>query len=218
MSTSPVTLMVARRVAHGRYQELIAWLHEGEQLATDFPGYLGSGVLAPPPGDDEFQIIVRCADEATMHARQRPVCQEFRAPRKRYRRLVWRRWSAPAALEASRCHLAGVLPGVTALQFRAGTAAQSVGFIPAHHDQHVDPHTADGVLVYSAVDPSSGGVAAQQHACTGQRNGAGVYPLALIHKRFPDPGAVELPGSARRVGDSKTCTALLVLYKNRPLG
>jgi antibiotic biosynthesis monooxygenase (ABM) superfamily enzyme len=68
MSTSPVTLMVARRVAHGRYQELIAWLHEGEQLATDFTGYLGSGVLAPPPGDDEFQIIFRFADEATLHA------------------------------------------------------------------------------------------------------------------------------------------------------
>lgn len=68
MSTHPVTLMVARRVAHGRYQELMNWLHEGEQLATDFPGYLGSGVLAPPPGDDEFQIIFRFADAETMHA------------------------------------------------------------------------------------------------------------------------------------------------------
>ena len=68
MSTSPVTLMVARRVADGRYQDLIAWLREGEQLATDFPGYLGSGVLAPPPGDNEFQIIFRFADEQTMHA------------------------------------------------------------------------------------------------------------------------------------------------------
>ncbi|MFJ4141278.1 antibiotic biosynthesis monooxygenase [Pseudomonas sp. NPDC089734] len=68
MSTHPVTLMVARRVAHGRYQELLTWLHEGEQLATDFPGYLGSGVLAPPPGDDEFQIIFRFADAETMHA------------------------------------------------------------------------------------------------------------------------------------------------------
>ena len=28
MSTSPVTLMVARRVAEGRYQEMIAWLKE----------------------------------------------------------------------------------------------------------------------------------------------------------------------------------------------
>ena len=68
MSTPPVTLMVARRVASGRYQELITWLREGEQLATDFPGYLGSGVLAPPPGDDEFQIIFRFADEPTLHA------------------------------------------------------------------------------------------------------------------------------------------------------
>lgn len=68
MSTSPVTLMVARRVAKGRYQDLIAWLREGEQLATDFPGYLGSGVLAPPPDDDEFQIIFRFADGQTLHA------------------------------------------------------------------------------------------------------------------------------------------------------
>lgn len=67
MSTSPVTLMVARRVAKGRYEELMAWLREGEQLATDFPGYLGSGVLAPPPNDDEFQIIFRFADEQTLH-------------------------------------------------------------------------------------------------------------------------------------------------------
>ena len=68
MSTPPVTLMVARRVANGRYQDLIAWLGEGEQLATDFPGYLGSGVLAPPPDDDEFQIIFRFANEQTLHA------------------------------------------------------------------------------------------------------------------------------------------------------
>lgn len=66
MSTKPVTLMVARRVRDGRYHDLLAWLHEGEQLAADFPGYLGSGVLAPPPGDDEFQIVFRFADEQTL--------------------------------------------------------------------------------------------------------------------------------------------------------
>lgn len=65
---SPVTLLVARRVADGRYQDFIAWLHEGERLATDFPGYLGSGVLAPPPDDNEFQIIFRFADEQTLAA------------------------------------------------------------------------------------------------------------------------------------------------------
>lgn len=66
MSAQPVTLMVARRVASGRYHDLIAWLHEGELLATDFPGYLGSGVLAPPLDGDEFQIIFRFADEQTL--------------------------------------------------------------------------------------------------------------------------------------------------------
>ncbi|TLX54260.1 antibiotic biosynthesis monooxygenase [Stutzerimonas nosocomialis] len=68
MSTEPVTLMVARRVRDGRYHDFLAWLHEGEQLAADFPGYLGSGVLAPPPGDDEFQMVFRFSDERTMDA------------------------------------------------------------------------------------------------------------------------------------------------------
>ncbi|TLP60020.1 MULTISPECIES: antibiotic biosynthesis monooxygenase [Pseudomonas] len=67
MSTHPVTLMVSRRAAHGRYQDLLAWLHEGEQLATDFPGYLGSGILAPPAGSDEFQIIFRFTSDQSMH-------------------------------------------------------------------------------------------------------------------------------------------------------
>lgn len=65
---SPVTLMVTRRVANGRYQDFIAWLREGEHLATDFPGYLGSGMLAPPAGDNEFQIVFRFSDEQTMAA------------------------------------------------------------------------------------------------------------------------------------------------------
>ncbi|MFC3607418.1 antibiotic biosynthesis monooxygenase [Stutzerimonas tarimensis] len=68
MSTEPVTLMVARRVRKGCYRDFLAWLEEGKQLASDFPGYLGSGVLAPPEGDDEFQIICRFADEASLAA------------------------------------------------------------------------------------------------------------------------------------------------------
>ncbi|WP_263262678.1 antibiotic biosynthesis monooxygenase [Pseudomonas sp. RIT-PI-S] len=68
MSTPPVTMLVARRAAYGRYPELIAWLQEGEHLATDFPGYLGSGILAPPAGDDEYQMIFRFANAATLHA------------------------------------------------------------------------------------------------------------------------------------------------------
>ncbi|BCB60766.1 antibiotic biosynthesis monooxygenase [Halomonas sp. A020] len=68
MSTLPVTLMVARRVAKGRYQDFNRWLNEGRELAADFPGYLGSGVLAPPQEDDEFQIIFRFENQASLAA------------------------------------------------------------------------------------------------------------------------------------------------------
>ncbi|QKE62455.1 antibiotic biosynthesis monooxygenase [Aquipseudomonas campi] len=68
MSADPVTLMVARRVHRERFPEFRTWLHEGQLLAADFAGYLGSGVLAPPAGDDEFQIVFRFADQATLAA------------------------------------------------------------------------------------------------------------------------------------------------------
>ncbi|WP_447527518.1 antibiotic biosynthesis monooxygenase [Vreelandella sp. TE19] len=70
MSASPVTLMVARRVADGRYQDFNRWLNEGRDLAADFPGYLGSGVLAPPKGDDEYQIVFRFSSHQTLNAWQ----------------------------------------------------------------------------------------------------------------------------------------------------
>jgi|TARA_B100000929_G_scaffold264928_1_gene231673 antibiotic biosynthesis monooxygenase (ABM) superfamily enzyme len=60
--------MVARRVAKGRYQDFNRWLNEGRELAADFPGYLGSGVLAPPQEDDEFQIIFRFENQASLAA------------------------------------------------------------------------------------------------------------------------------------------------------
>ena len=50
MPTPPMTLLVARRVEPAHYTAFIEWMHEGERLAADFPGYLGSGMLAPPPG------------------------------------------------------------------------------------------------------------------------------------------------------------------------
>ncbi|MEQ6916823.1 antibiotic biosynthesis monooxygenase [Halomonas aquatica] len=66
MSSDPVTLMVARRVSRGRYRDFTTWLEEGRELASDFAGYLGSGVLAPPPGEDEYQIIFRFRDADTL--------------------------------------------------------------------------------------------------------------------------------------------------------
>ncbi|CAM3600503.1 antibiotic biosynthesis monooxygenase [Halomonas sp. FME1] len=68
MSASPVTLMVARRVEHGRYFDFNRWLNEGRELAADFAGYLGSGVLAPPVDDNEYQIIFRFSSSETLAA------------------------------------------------------------------------------------------------------------------------------------------------------
>lgn len=64
----PVTLMVARRVADGCYDNFLEWLREGERLATCYEGYLGSGVLSPPPGDNEVQIVFRFSNEQTLGA------------------------------------------------------------------------------------------------------------------------------------------------------
>ncbi|GLK58955.1 MULTISPECIES: antibiotic biosynthesis monooxygenase [Azotobacter] len=68
MSNAPVTLMVARRVARGRYRAFSVWLEDGRRLAAGFDGFLGSGVLAPPPGDDEYQIVFRFRDQSTLSA------------------------------------------------------------------------------------------------------------------------------------------------------
>ena len=56
MPTPPMTLLVARRVEPAHYTAFIEWMHEGERLAADFPGYLGSGMLAPPPGAQVLDV------------------------------------------------------------------------------------------------------------------------------------------------------------------
>lgn len=108
MSTAPVTLMVARRVARGRYRAFIAWLNEGRDLAADFAGYLGSGVLAPPPGDDEYQIIFRFRDAQTLAAWEHSASRRawlsrggglFEAPHE-YRATGLDRWFVDASGQA----------------------------------------------------------------------------------------------------------------------
>jgi len=64
--TEPVTLLVTRRIAPGRYADFLSWIRRGEQLAGTFPGYLGSGVLSPPPGNPDYQIVFRFDSEASL--------------------------------------------------------------------------------------------------------------------------------------------------------
>ncbi|MGY6273318.1 antibiotic biosynthesis monooxygenase [Achromobacter denitrificans] len=59
-------MLVTRHIAPERYGDFLAWMRQGEILAAGFPGFLGSGVLQPPEGGDQYQIVLRFADEACL--------------------------------------------------------------------------------------------------------------------------------------------------------
>ncbi|ANN66088.1 antibiotic biosynthesis monooxygenase [Bordetella bronchialis] len=63
---APVTMLITRHIAPERYSDFLAWLRQGEILAAGFPGFLGSGVLQPPEGGDQYQIVLRFHDEASL--------------------------------------------------------------------------------------------------------------------------------------------------------
>ncbi len=64
--SSPVTWLVTRRTIPDRYDEFQAWMRRGILLAAGFPGFLGAGILAPPPGGDQYQIVLRFTDSSSM--------------------------------------------------------------------------------------------------------------------------------------------------------
>jgi antibiotic biosynthesis monooxygenase (ABM) superfamily enzyme len=59
-------MLVTRQIAPERYSDFLSWLRQGEILAAGFPGFLGSGVLQPPEGGDQYQIVLRFHDEASL--------------------------------------------------------------------------------------------------------------------------------------------------------
>ncbi|AUA58834.1 Uncharacterized protein conserved in bacteria [Achromobacter spanius] len=64
--SAPVTMLVTRHIAPERYSDFLSWMRQGEILAAGFPGFLGSGVLQPPEGGDEYQIVLRFNDAASL--------------------------------------------------------------------------------------------------------------------------------------------------------
>lgn len=65
--SGPVTMLVTRHIAPERYSDFLSWMRQGEILAAGFPGFLGSGVLQPPEGGDEYQIVLRFTDEGSLN-------------------------------------------------------------------------------------------------------------------------------------------------------
>ena len=99
--SAPVTMLVTRHIAPERYSDFLSWMRQGEILAAGFPGFLGSGVLQPPEGGDQYQIVLRFTDEASLNrwekipaaphvagTRGQPGARQPRASRERHGGLV----------------------------------------------------------------------------------------------------------------------------------
>jgi hypothetical protein len=82
----PVTVTVARVVPPDRQEAFERWAAEVQELLAAFPGSLGSSLLRPGPGSDEFHLVFRFRDDETLAAWERSP--ERRAALERVQRLT----------------------------------------------------------------------------------------------------------------------------------
>ena len=68
MPTLPVTVSITRHLEPGHDDEMIAWIRAGAALAQRFEGFLGSGWVRPTVGSDQWHMLYRFADEASLAA------------------------------------------------------------------------------------------------------------------------------------------------------
>lgn len=69
MSTTtgdPVTTAVVRRVVDGRESEFRAWADDGMAVVRRHPGFLGAGWLRSGTDDEEWHVVHRFADDASL--------------------------------------------------------------------------------------------------------------------------------------------------------
>ena len=57
--SDPVSLVVRRRIRPGREGEYEALLTEANALLARIPGHRGTGVVRPPPGEQEYSLLAR---------------------------------------------------------------------------------------------------------------------------------------------------------------
>jgi hypothetical protein len=70
-AAEPVTVTVARVVRPEQQDAFEEWAAEIQQLLTTFPGNLGSSLLRPGPGSDEFHLVFRFTDDEALSAWER---------------------------------------------------------------------------------------------------------------------------------------------------
>ncbi len=67
----PVTVTVARVVHPPQQEAFERWAAEIQELLASFPGNLGSSLLRPGPGSDEFHLVFRFTDDEALSAWER---------------------------------------------------------------------------------------------------------------------------------------------------
>ena len=82
----PVTVTVARVVHPQQRDAFERWAVDVQELVATFPGHLGSSLLRPGPGSDEFHLVYRFGDGETLAAWERSP--ERHRALERVRRLV----------------------------------------------------------------------------------------------------------------------------------
>ena len=64
----PVTVAITRKVAPADTTQMIAWVRAGTAMAELFPGFLGAGWVRPRNASDEWHMLYRFADAASLGA------------------------------------------------------------------------------------------------------------------------------------------------------
>lgn len=66
MSTTPITVSIERTVDPARIAEATAWMQTGINLATHYPGFLGSGWVRSGADSTKWHMLYRFADAAAL--------------------------------------------------------------------------------------------------------------------------------------------------------
>lgn len=64
----PVTVSIARTVRPGFHRQFAAWALAGQELAREWPGYLGSGWVRNNIDSDEWHVMYRFSDAQALGA------------------------------------------------------------------------------------------------------------------------------------------------------
>lgn len=63
-----MTVSIAREVQPGYHRQFAAWAHAGQELAREWPGYLGSGWIRTSPDSNQWHALYRFANLESLRA------------------------------------------------------------------------------------------------------------------------------------------------------